>query len=68
LAENINYNLYNKKITRKIKTMVNTVILKKRPKDKERNPKFKWNVEKPIFKALKKKLFTGPGGKTLPKK
>jgi hypothetical protein len=48
--------------------MVNTVILKKRPKDKERNPKFKWNVEKPIFKALKKKFFTGPGGKTLPKK
>jgi len=27
-----------------------------------------WTVEKPIFKALKKKPFTGPGGKILPKK
>jgi hypothetical protein len=44
------------------------VILINKPKDRAMNPRFIWTVEKPIFRALKKKPFTGPGGKMLPKK
>lgn len=62
------YSLYNKYIIKKIKTTVRTVILKNRPKDRVIKPKLMWTVEKPIFKALKKKLFTGPWGKMFAKK
>ncbi len=44
------------------------MILKKSPKERAINPRFIWTVEKPIFKALKKNPFTGPGGKRLPRK
>jgi len=43
-------------------------MLIKRPNEKERKPKLTVTVENPIFKASKKKLFTGPLGKMLLKK
>lgn len=33
-----------------------------RPREKVKNPKLTCTVEKPTFKALKKKFFTGPLG------
>jgi len=44
------------------------VILINKPRERAINPKFMWTVENPIFRALKKKPFTGPGGKILPRK
>jgi hypothetical protein len=46
-------------------TTVRNVILILRPSEKVKKPKSILAVEKPTFKALKKKFFTGPVGKIL---
>lgn len=43
--------------------MVKSVTLIFKPSEKLKNPKLTCVVEKPTFKALKKKFFTGPLGK-----
>ena len=48
-----------------MKITVTSVILIFKPSEKLKKPKLTCTVENPTFKALKKKAFTGPFGKTL---
>lgn len=48
-----------------MKITVRSVMFKLSPSEKVKNPKSTLVEEKPTFKALKKKLLTGPLGKML---
>lgn len=50
-------------MVRKIKMTAKSVTLILRPSEKLKKPRLTSAVEKPTFKALKKKFFTGPLGK-----
>jgi hypothetical protein len=50
-------------MVRKINMTAKSVILIFNPSEKLKNPRLTSAVEKPTFKALKKKFFTGPLGK-----